>query len=178
MTIKVSIIGSGFGMYGLLPAFSKINGCKVVSIYGEKSKRMKSYCEKYGNIKIYSNWKQMLQSEKPNAVCIAVVPKYQYIISKYAINNGMAVFAEKPLTISVSESVELCTLAKKTNLPNMVDFIFPEIPEWIAAKKIIDADLLGKILDVSVDWNFLSYDLRKGIRSWKTDVKKGGGALS
>ena len=60
----------------------------------------------------------------------------------------------------------------------MIDFIFPEIPEWRAAKKAIEDGLIGKILNINVDWTFLSYDLRNDIKSWKTDVKQGGGALS
>jgi len=60
----------------------------------------------------------------------------------------------------------------------MLDFIFPEIPEWHAAKKAIDSDFIGKICNINVDWTFLSYDLKNNIKSWKTDVKQGGGALS
>ena len=60
----------------------------------------------------------------------------------------------------------------------MVNFIFPEIPEWDAAKKIIDNGSIGKILNIDVDWTFLSYDLKNHIKSWKTDVEQGGGALS
>jgi len=60
----------------------------------------------------------------------------------------------------------------------MLDFIFPEIPEWRTAKKIIDDMLIGKILNVNVNWTFLSYDLKNNVKSWKTDVEQGGGALS
>lgn len=60
----------------------------------------------------------------------------------------------------------------------MLDFIFPEIPEWHATKKVIESGLIGKILNVNVDWTFLSYDLKNHIQSWKTDVDQGGGALS
>ncbi len=60
----------------------------------------------------------------------------------------------------------------------MVDFIFPEIPEWRTAKKAIENGLIGEILNINVDWTFLSYDLSNRIKSWKTDVEQGGGALS
>lgn len=60
----------------------------------------------------------------------------------------------------------------------MLDFIFPEIPEWHIAKKAIQDGLIGNIININVDWKFLSYDLRNQIKSWKTDVKQGGGALS
>ena len=139
MDIKVAIIGSGFGMYGLLPAFSGIKGCQVVSICGKNSERMLNYCKKLGLAR-YTNWREMLQKEKPNAVAIAVIPSHQYEIAKYALENGIAVFAEKPLTSDYDASLELSELAKEKGLPNMLDFIFPEIPEWQATKKMINAD--------------------------------------
>lgn len=178
MNVKIAIIGSGFGVYGILPAFDGLEGCEVQSICAEKSPRLFSYWKDRERGKIYADWKQMLEKEKPDALAIAVVPKYQYEIARYALDNGIAVFAEKPLTTSVATSLRLCELVKEKNLPGMVDFLFPEIPEWVAAKTDLEKGLAGKILNVNVRWDFLSYDLKNGIKSWKTDVSEGGGALS
>lgn len=178
MKIKVAIMGSGFGLYGLLSAFNKIEGCEVQSICADNHERLKNYWKDKNPDKIYTDWKQMLEKEKPDAVAIAVIPKHQFEIAKYALINKIAVFAEKPLTTSVETSLQLCRLAKEKNLPNMVDFIFPEIPEWVEAKKIISRGAIGKIIAMDVDWSFLSYDLKNNIDSWKTDVGQGGGALS
>ncbi len=112
MVTKVAVIGSGFGMYGLLPAFSRVNDCKVVCICGKDSERMQKYCNKLGLVR-YANWKNMLEKEKPDAVAIAVIPSYQYEIAKYALENDIAVFAEKPLTTSFQTSYELNNIAKK-----------------------------------------------------------------
>ena len=178
MVIKVAIVGSGFGTYGLLPAFSRVEGCKVVSLCGKRSERLLSYCKKVGIDKIYADWKQMLQREKPDAVVIAVIPKYQHEIAKYALNNGIAVFAEKPLTTSAATASQLYKLAKRKNLPNMVDFEFPEIPEFVKTKELIKSDAIGKVLSISVNWELFSSDLKNKIKSWKTDANEGGGALS
>lgn len=178
MSTKIAIIGSGFGTYGLLAAFNVVKGCEVQSICSEKSVRLKNFWKNKNFDKIYNDWKQMLEKEKPNAVAIAVIPKYQFEIAEYALINGIAVFAEKPLTTSVATSLQLCKLAKENNLPNMVDFIFPEIPEWIEAKKVIEEGDIGKVIAMDVDWSFLSYDLKNDIVSWKTDIEQGGGALS
>ena len=177
MTVSVCIIGSGFGMYCLLPVFNFTKECKVVSICGKNSERMSNFCEKY-NVKQYNDWKEMLQNEKPDAIAVAVIPKHQFEIVKYALENKIAVFAEKPLTTNYESSLELCQLAQKNQLPNMVDFEFPEIPQWIHTKNILENGKIGEILSVELDWNFLSYDLANNIKSWKTDIEQGGGALS
>jgi predicted dehydrogenase len=177
MDTRVAIIGSGFGMYCLLPAFNSVHGCKVMSICGKNSERMQRYCENLG-LHRYSDWKEMLKKEKPQAIAIAVIPSYQYEIARYALENGIAVFADKPLTTSYQTSFELSNIAKKKGLPNVVDFIFPEISEWQTAKKSIESGEIGKIFGINIEWKFLSYDLKNSVKSWKTDVNQGGGALS
>ena len=177
MDTKIAIVGSGFGMYCLLPAFSKIKRCKVVGICGKDSERMTNYCKKFG-VSRYTNWKEMLEKEKPDAIAIAIIPKYQYEIAKYSLENNIAVFAEKPLTTSFADSLILKELAKTKKLPNMIDFEFPEIPEWEKAKQILENGKIGKISNIIVNWTFLSYDLKNKIDSWKTDIEQGGGALS
>lgn len=175
---KVAIIGSGFGMYGLLPAFDAIKECRVISVCMEKSERLQTYWKNRNPDKIYADWKEMLKQEKPDAVAIAVPPRVQYQIATYALNHHIAVFAEKPLTASFNDSLKLFKLAQKTKLPNMIDFIFPEITEFVKAKKVLSENIIGKINHLTMEWNFLSYDLRNAITSWKTDTKEGGGALS
>jgi len=164
-------------MYCLLPSFSRNNNCEVKSICGRDSIRMQNYCKKF-NTKRYDNWKEMLEKENPDAVAIATIPKFQYEIAKYALENNIAVFAEKPLTISKKSSKELFELSKEKNMPNMVDYIFPEIIEWEKVKNILEDHKIGEIFSIEVDWKFLSYDLKNKIQSWKTDIHQGGGALS
>ena len=177
MDTKIVIVGSGFGMYCLLPTFSKIKGCKVVGICGKNSERMTNYCKKFG-VSRYTNWKEMLEKEKPDAIAIAIIPKYQYEIAKYSLENNIAFFAEKPLTTYFTDSLILKELAKTKKLPNMIDFEFPEIPEWRKAKQILENKQIGKVSSISVNWTFLSYDLKNKIDSWITDIEQGGGALS
>jgi len=178
MKIRIGIIGSGFGLYGLLPAFNSINNCQVICICGKKTERLSSYCESIGLTKIYPDWEQMLALENLDVIAIAVTPRAQYNIAEKAIQKGLHVFAEKPLTTNYKEAKKLLLLAKKNKITTAVDFIFPEIDEWQKAKDLLDSKKYGKLEHISVDWNFLSYDIKNKITSWKTDVKEGGGALS
>ena len=94
MDTKIAIVGSGFGMYCLLPAFNKIKGCKVVGICGKDSERMTNYCKKFG-VNRYTNWQEMLEKEKPdallpnvgvqNALDLAVSLSQNGILEKYGV---------------------------------------------------------------------------------------------
>ncbi len=176
--MKVGIIGSGFGLYGLLPAFNSIPDVKVVAICGKKSERLLTYCKSIQLTKVYTNWEEMLEKEQLDAVAIAVVPSAQYKIVKVAIKKGIHIFAEKPLTSKYEEAKELLLLATKKKLTTTVDFIFPEIEEWQKAKELLDKKVYGELKHISVNWDFLSYDIKNKVSSWKTDLKEGGGVLS
>lgn len=176
--LKIGIIGSGFGLYGLLPAFNSIKNCRVICVCGNKTPRLLNYCKSIKLRNIYTDWKAMLDNEDLDAVALAVPPDIQYQIAKYAIKKKIHVFAEKPLAANYKQALELTRLAKNARIVNMVDFIFSEIEEWAKVKNIIAKKIYGKLKHISVNWNFLSYDIKNKISSWKTDVKKGGGALS
>lgn len=176
--LKVGIIGSGFGLYGLLPAFHSIKDCHVTAMCGKKTDRLVSYCESIGLRNIYSEWQQMLDSEQLHAVAIAVPPSIQYQIVKAAIEKGLHIFAEKPLSATLHQAEELLALAQTNGITHTVDFIFPEIDMWMKVKKLIDAGRLGKLKHISSNWDFMSYGVINKIFSWKTNIVEGGGALS
>lgn len=176
--VKVGIIGSGFGLYGLLPAFNQTKGCKVTCICGKKTPRLVSYCQKIGLGKIYTDWQTMLNKEDLDAIALAVVPSAQYQIAKIAIEKGLHIFAEKPLATNYKQAKELQTLVTKKKITHAVDFIFPDIKEWQKVKEILDKKTFGKLKQIYLNWDFLSYDIKNKLSSWKTDASEGGGALS
>lgn len=176
--LRIGIIGSGFGIYGLLPAFSSIERSQVIAVCGEKNNRLLEYCRKMGVKNIYSDWHAMLNSQNLDAIAIAVIPDIQYQIAKTAIAKGIHIFAEKPLAKTYKQAKELLDLANKNQIKHTIDFIFPQIEEWGKVKKIIDLKTYGSLKHISVNWNFQSYDIKNKIKGWKTDVSRGGGALS
>jgi predicted dehydrogenase len=176
--VRLAIIGSGFGLYGLLPAFQRLRQCEVVGYCARPTPRALEYCRGTGVEALFTDWRRMIKEVQPDAVAIAVVPKYQYAIARYALRHGVAVFAEKPLATSVKQARELLELARRSQCAHMVDFIFPEVPAWRAARAALRAGRIGRITQVVVNWSFLSHDLRHRLRTWKTDPARGGGALA
>lgn len=176
--LKIGIIGTGFGRYGLFPAFNSVARCNVVAICGKKRERLIKYGKTIGFKNIYTDWRLLLKNEELDAVALAVTPRAQYTIAKAAINKGLHVFAEKPLAVNVLQARELVLLAKKKNITHGIDFIFPEIAEWKKVKALLDKETLGRLQHISVNWDFLSYDIKNKKSSWKSRVADGGGALS
>ncbi len=179
--ISIGIIGSGFGLYGLLPAFHSLPNCRVVAFCGKQSPRLLNIIKGLsleGTIKLYQNWQEMLTCEQLDAVAIAVPPAAQYQIAKEALEKNIHIFAEKPLTAQLTQAHDLVDLAARKKVTHGIDFLFPEIDVWQTAKKMLDEKIFGEIRHIAVNWDFRSYDVRQKISSWKTDPSLGGGALS
>jgi len=176
--LKIGIIGSGFGLYGLLPAFYSLKNCSVVAVCANNPQRLSKYYYSLGLKNTYTDWRTMLDKQNLDALAIAVTPSSQYTIAKTAIQKGIHVFAEKPLADSFEHAKILYDLAVKHKITHAVDFIFPEIYEWMQVKQLLENNKYGKLKHISVNWDFLSHDIKHGISSWKTDALKGGGALS
>lgn len=179
--IRIGIIGSGFGLYGLLPAFHSLPNCQVLAFCGKQSPRLQNIIKELsleGTIHIYQDWQEMLTYEQLDAVAIAVPPTAQYQIAKMALEKNIHVFAEKPLTTQLAHAHDLVALATRKKVTHAIDFLFPEIDVWQMAKKLLDEKKFGEICHVTVNWDFRSYDVRQKISSWKTDPNLGGGALS
>jgi predicted dehydrogenase len=176
--LKIGIIGSGFGLYGLLPAFSALPDCQVVAMCGKRSERLLVGCQTYHVKNIYDNWRLMLEAEEMDAIALAVTPNAQYQIAKASLNRGLHIFAEKPLAATSLQAEELLALAKEKAVTHCIDFIFPELDAWKQAKQVIDSKVFGELSHIGVNWDFLGYDIRNKRTSWKTESAEGGGALA
>src|SRR3989338_7798156 len=102
--LKIGIIGSGFGVIGLLPAFDSVKNCKVVAVCAKESGPLAHYREQWGMKNIYTDWRLLLKNEDLDAIALAVVPSAQYQIAKVALKKGLHVFAEKPLTANLLQA--------------------------------------------------------------------------
>jgi len=177
MKTRVAVVGSGFGLYGLLPAFQRIPACEAVGICGKNSERLLNYCRQTA-VPVFNDWRVMLDQCRPDALAVAVIPIHQHGILSCAIERGISVLAEKPLAVNPAQAAALLEQARAKKVAHMVDFLFPEIPEWRRAGELLRQDAIGRTLRFQAHWRFLSHDVKNKIQGWKTRPEEGGGALS
>jgi predicted dehydrogenase len=177
MKTRVAVVGSGFGLYGLLPAFQQIPSCAVAGICGRSSERLLDSCRKTA-VPVFNDWRAMLDQCRPDALAVAVIPRHQPEIISHAIERGLSVLAEKPLAVHPADAAALLEQARAGKVAHMVDFLFPEIPEWCRARELLEQGAIGRALHFQLTWRFLSHDIKNNLQGWKTRPDEGGGALS
>jgi predicted dehydrogenase len=174
--IQVGVVGAGFGGYGLTPAFRRDPRCRVVAIAASTQETAQEAAEKW-EVPRACTWQELVETQDLDAIAIAAPPAIQSDIAGAALAAGKAVFAEKPLALTLSEAEAMTEAAEESGLANMVDYIFPELNTWRAAKTFLDSGQLGKVTHVFLDWRMESYDIRNGLLRWKTASEQGGGVL-
>ena len=168
--INIGIIGRNFGYHIIYKSFIKNSNYKITGFSFGSKKRKKITFPK--NVKIYTNWKQLILDKKITAIVIATPPYLHKRIIKFALKNNKHIFCEKPFTSSYSEANSICKIIKrKKNISHFVNYEFSNIEAFkFFKKKIINKIKINKIY---LDWFINS---NRGFKSgWKENHTKGGG---
>jgi predicted dehydrogenase len=177
-TINIGIIGAGFARNVHLPAFRSCRGCDVLGLVSRDPDISSKARMEYGLKKTYVSWRKMIEDPDIDAVSIAVPPSEQPQIAMEAFARRKAVLCEKPLSSDLRSAEELLESSISAGTPNMVDFEFPEIELWKKARHLVRNGEIGPLRHITVNWNVETFANKTGLKSWKTDIDKGGGALN
>lgn len=165
---KVCVIGNGIhATKNIIPSLKEI-GTSISAIASEYLKNENTF----DGIKSYSNYKDMLEIEKPEIVVLCKSAEKQYEISKYCLNYGIEkLFVEKPMGMNVNEAKELEELAEKNNCKVMVGFMKRYSPLYIKMKEIINMPEFGGVKQFNAEFYITS-----GRDGWTDEIylKKGG----
>lgn len=112
-TIKTGVIGTGH--LGSLHAkmYSDIASAEFTGVYDADAARCKSVASDY-KVRAFNSIEELLTAV--DAVSIATVTTAHYQVALQALNAGVHVLIEKPITITLAEADELIALAQKKNL--------------------------------------------------------------
>ncbi len=177
--MKYLILGSGFGLYGYLPAvLSKKNN----TVYLEK--KYKKIINSRKELTIYKNkiiWIQNYLSnlEIIDYLIIAKRPSDQVKIIKKIINKKnilKKIFLEKPIAKNPLAAKNLLNILKKKKINVSFGFIFQYTNWYKKIKNFIKEN--KKKNEIEIIWNFNAFFLKKKIKSWKNDISQGGGIIN
>jgi predicted dehydrogenase len=174
---RVAIVGAGYGGYVLAPAFRRCPDVEIAGLCAPSAARRDKVAMSLGIKNVAPSLEALLAQTQVDAVAIAVPPDQQAAIAKFALERRLPVFAEKPLATSVAEAERLTSLAEQAGVPAVVDFIFPELPAWRAAKAMLESGAIGPLRHSVVTWLFESYDHARNTGGWKMVSGRGGGVL-
>ena len=97
----------------------------------------------------YADYRQMLDKEKPDLVCVAPrCTDEHHAMALAALRAGAHLYLEKPITQTLAEADELLALAERAGLKTAVAHQMRLAPNILALKTAIEAGLLGELLEI------------------------------
>jgi predicted dehydrogenase len=110
-------------------------------------------------VPVYKSLRECLKNEKIDAVQISVHTDLHYEMAAEAIENGLHVFLEKPITLRLEEGRLLIAFAKQKKVKLMVGHVVRFMPAYRKLKDWIDQKEFGAL-------KFISLTRFSGLPSW------------
>lgn len=134
--MKLGIIGTGMIVQEFLPFLLKLKGMEIIGIQGNTMSKAKELCKRNGISYACSNFEELYETGI-DTVYIAVPNYLHYNYCKMALEKGIHVIVEKPITSNLQEALSLKSLAvrKECFLFEAVTTLYLEnykkIKEWL-----------------------------------------------
>lgn len=150
---RLGIIGhTGEGDYGhgLDVAFKDIPSVEVVAVADPDAAGRGKALERSGATRQYADYRELLEKEKPQLVCLASRWTHErHAAAMAALRVGAHLFTEKPFTTTLAEADEILALAERTGAKIAVAHQMRLAPSVQALQKAIAEGLLGDLLEIN-----------------------------
>ncbi len=132
--------------------------------------------KKFSTVKTYRNFKEMIDNESLDFVLVATPTRFHFPMVKYALENGLHVFCEKPFNLNSKDGEELVQLANSKSLINQVGYHNQFIGTFRELKRLLQADVLGDLVHFMGEAYGAVVTKEKG-KTWRSNAEEGGGCL-
>ncbi len=174
--LKYACVGAGgIADRKHLNEYSKLNDVEIAAVCGSTAERTARLAEKYGIKKVYTDYLEMLDSEKPDFISICT-PNYLHApVTLAALERGIHVHCEKPLALNESEARSIVDAKNKAGRKVMIALNFRFLPEIRYLKKCAEEGYFGEIYHIRCEWRRRNGIPGRGV--WFTDKKLSGGGV-
>lgn len=175
--LRVGIVGCGniFTMHAT--SAHHLENATIVGVCDIKKDRADKAAAKYG-VAAYYDYKDLITKEKIDVVHICVPHYLHPVISKYAIEQGVHVLCEKPMSIAYEDAVANVELAEKKGVTYGIIFQCRFNDTARLVKETLESGKLGRVLSARVVLTWCKPDEYYSLSDWKgTWDKEGGGVI-
>jgi predicted dehydrogenase len=167
----------GFGRMGITH-FSILNTHPSVKIAAvcDQSTTMLNILKKYVDIEIHSDYRKMINTANLDFVVISTPTDSHSEIIRYAIDNSLHTFVEKPFALTASDGEETLAHLPNDTLINQVGYVnrFNEV--FMEVKSLLENGTIGDIKSFSSEM-YGATVLKDSKSSWRGKKKTGGGCM-
>lgn len=132
------------------PAFEQVKGSSVVAVMSRDAEKAKSYAQRHGISKWYTDAQELVDDPQVNAVYIATPPSSHATFAIMAMRAGKPVYIEKPMAASYEDCTRINRISEQTGIPCFVAYYRRYLPYFQKVKELIQNGAVGNVINVQI----------------------------
>jgi scyllo-inositol 2-dehydrogenase (NADP+) len=173
--LNVGVIGLGKVGISHLAIVNSHPGAKLIGV-SDTANFILGVLNKYTGIKVYSDYRALLDENSLDAIIIATPPRFHSEMVRAALARNLHVFCEKPFCLNIAQGMELAELARRKGVVNQVGYHCRFAGTFNEAKRLIATKVLGRIHHIKAE-AYGPVVLRPKGGTWRASQSEGGGCL-
>lgn len=131
-------------------AFAIQPDCALVAGANRRRDRLEEFGRRFGVNALYSDYRQMLERERPEIVCVATHPGAHAEIVEAAVQSGArAIFCEKPLALDLADCDRIIGACERHGVLLSVNHSRRWYPVFRHAAELLGAGAIGELISLT-----------------------------
>ncbi|MHB0878473.1 MAG: Gfo/Idh/MocA family protein [Anaerolineae bacterium] len=136
--------------YSHMACYRDVPDVEVVAGADPYEEQRRAFGDRWGVERLYADYREMLQREKPDIVSVATSAKPRPAIVAACAEAGVrAIWAEKPMATSLAEADAMVAVCREHGAKLAVNCSRHWDAYWNATRNLIDAGEIGQVLQVN-----------------------------
>src|SRR3984957_9436397 len=149
--VRIGIVGAGWWATSAhIPAVKSHPDAELVAVQSREKAKVEKIARDFGAKHACASLEQMLALKNLDAVIISSTPNVHYLQARAALERGLHVLIEKPMTFTANEARELVEIAAQKKLQLLISCPWHFTAHGIEARRLIYSGVLGEIKMISV----------------------------
>jgi len=174
--IRVGLMGAGGNVRNRhIPGFQGVNDLSIVAVANRSMESGRAIADQFNIPQVYGDWRELLDDESINAVCIGTWPYMHLTMTRAALEKGKHVLTEARMASTAEEAREMLRLSRAH--PELVTLLTPTSTAYGVDRVIrgmLDEGYLGELLSVEVHALQTGFADRMGDLHWRHDWEMSG----
>ena len=146
---RMGVIGAGWwATQHHIPSLKTYDKADLIGVADVKPEKAKAAADYYDIPHTYPDHRELLAAGV-DGVVIAVQHAYHYQAARDALDAGVHVLVEKPMTLTAADAWDLVAQAERKGLHLMVGYTYQFTRHALAAREIIQSGKIGDLQMVS-----------------------------
>lgn len=153
--MKVGILGAGHIANAMATAIQGLDGVVNYAIASRSLEKAEGYKEKYGFVKAYGSYEEMVSDPEVDLVYVATPHSHHYEHVKLCLEHGKAVLCEKAFTMNANQAKEIIRMAEEKKILLTEAIWTRYMPSRKMINDLIASGVIGEVTSLSANLGYV-----------------------